>query len=733
MKQIIGALSLWALFCCNAFAGTLTDVVVTERSRGIERHLDDGEVWLSPDSGYVTLQCGVSSDTSAFLVEDSVGWIRVVASKVLAGELKAVLLVSENASQQSRQAEVIVDSIRFSMWQHPLYQAAEEPFVNPDATLYVTEDSVSVERRQRHIVDSRAHSLIISDGSNDETISIEENEGEYPRLFTVTVGTSSIDIIQQCDSSVTIGNFLQTVIAKTHFDTGLHPEVTHTYEIKGYTSTTDANFFSATASKTNGDKISLNLSAYAANWSFGQDQTNSANEERYVQSSQITSFWAQCSNQGLILKNKKTVSKQLFDVQRTTPFVSTNTIYLFDANRSPALGSQLYYFKVYDGAELIHYYLPAESPDSVACLYDLVTHTYLKPRSGQCVLERHESIFNGLITIVEDDGRARLIDDGICALYETYGILPTLAINPGQIKVGTPEEQAQRNFFTHSNGSVFPIFSLNELQELHAKGYDVQDHSWSHADFRYVWFTDDSVYTINGRQAVPAGPSWWLDAELRKTVPYNYGGPWNKYASSSSAANIVSDATIWNNCKLGVAAELEMSKQWLKDYLNIDYNDVLITPSDNASFASQAYAAGFSHQTTGNSASISVNTAFYNTTIQNRGSEIKGITRFYLKDTNINELLTAIDVAVANNYWIVLLIHSVSPAQKNAMTAAQAGQTYNLHYGTPYTQTYGTSLTDATGQSVSYGTYERLLKKIKSSGIKYATFHDAVTKYELER
>lgn len=709
---------VFVLVCACLKADIVRNITLIERSVGIESRFLEGKVVISDKADIISIK-GEINDNDYAVPDIHETWISLKANAVEGNSIYLLFEVSENNSEEPRSVTINVGSSSFQIVQSG--KIHEQQAIDTDDWFTISEGDFLTMAKGRYVVDSEAHILALSNSKVSKSLDLAENTSVYPQVHTVVINSSSIDIIQMGTDNIVVGNVLQITKNNTYFDLNIVPESSYTYEMKGSVPNANACFFGSSSKNSNEDRVALFCPKATINWQVGSYQSNPDHNETFMLDALYTDFWTRCSKEEIWWKS----NSQLMHIKTSVEaFPETSvSLCLFCLHNGNAYANvcganaQISSFKVFDGETLINYFVPSETETDGACLYDLVGHQYILPLGNKmCVTDKTELLHSGLITIIEDDGRSRLIDDKITDLYESYGILPTLAINPGQIKVGTDEEKASRNFFTGSNGATFPVMSFNEIKSLHEKGYDIQDHSWSHADFRYVWYNDSASYTFNGEQRSPvAGKSWWLDETL-DGEPYTFGGPWNKYSTKPTTMNQVSDQVVWENCKAGVSLEISRSWQWLEDYLGINYHDILVTPSDNSSFSSQIYSLGIKYTTTGSGKSFENQNVM--SSIQNYDGKIKGLSRFYLTDSNVNHLMNLIDQVIRKNQWIILLIHSVNEEQMN---------------GDSDVYTYGTLTRDATGQTVSRSTYERVLKKIKTSGIKYATFHEAVTKYELAR
>lgn len=81
-----------------------------------------------------------------------------------------------------------------------------------------------------------------------------------------------------------------------------------------------------------------------------------------------------------------------------------------------------------------------------------------------------------IISFLEEDGRSYFLTGGIFNVFKSNGIVPSLSIVPKFINNGKGE---------NSNGSLYPVMSIDNLYSLINYGCDIINHSYS---------CDDSVY-----------------------------------------------------------------------------------------------------------------------------------------------------------------------------------------------------------------------------------------------
>ena len=719
-------------------ANVLHDIYVVDRLLGTEQHTDQDYIVVSSEASFFSIDASLSVSSEEIQIEVDEDWLTIVSRWNSDDKVSLLLNKTKYEGDYPRFAQIkIADAVLNVVQRGTEELTFPTELKNVDQKLTIEEEGMKRTAAFRYIVSSSSHALLISDDTSQVEVVLDENQENHPRFETVTVGDGQIDIIQQGVVPILFGSHIQNVQGG-YISTGIVPQKDYQYEVRGWVKSYGQSFFGACSKNSQDDRILFQVKNTNKNipnssnicvWHYGHHST----PESFSYPNTITYFWAHCSPQGLIMKSAGLERSEFVrDPQPWNhPTGVMQDLYIF-ANNNGGGGAglctgttRLDYLKIREGETLVHYLVPSVNEENVSCLYDLIDNRYIIPKGKGCLTETHELLYNGLITIIEDDGRSRLIDDGIIDLYDNYGIVPTLAINPGQIKVGSEGEKQQRNSFPHSNGSVVPLMSFNEIKGLYEKGYDIQDHSWSHAHPGLVWFTDDDYYEYEGEiYNTPAGPSWWLDEALPQQAPYIFGGPW---LTKTEAESYGTDT--YENCKNAVILELQKSQEWLLEHLGITYHDILVAPKDNKFYNTEIKNAGYKYVTNGNNQNSS--TAL--SSVQSLGAQQVVFSRFYLTDNNISKLKTHIDDAVANNKWLILLIHSVSPAELSGKTAAEAGKVEDDNYGVPHTQTYGTKLGDSCGTSISYDTYIQLFEKIKSSGINCATFHDAVTTYELAK
>ena len=91
-----------------------------------------------------------------------------------------------------------------------------------------------------------------------------------------------------------------------------------------------------------------------------------------------------------------------------------------------------------------------------------------------------------IISFLEEDGRNYFLKGGIYQTFKHFNIIPSLSIVPKFIDDGQGE---------NSDGSLYPVMSIDDLYLLIDSGCDIINHSYSHDDTN-IYNTSSSYNTI---------------------------------------------------------------------------------------------------------------------------------------------------------------------------------------------------------------------------------------------
>ena len=91
-----------------------------------------------------------------------------------------------------------------------------------------------------------------------------------------------------------------------------------------------------------------------------------------------------------------------------------------------------------------------------------------------------------IISFLEEDGRSYFLKGGIFDAFKHFNIIPSLSIVPKFIDDGQGE---------NSDGSLYPVMSIDDLYSLIDYGCDIINHSYSHDDTN-IYNTSSSYDTI---------------------------------------------------------------------------------------------------------------------------------------------------------------------------------------------------------------------------------------------
>lgn len=91
-----------------------------------------------------------------------------------------------------------------------------------------------------------------------------------------------------------------------------------------------------------------------------------------------------------------------------------------------------------------------------------------------------------IISFLEEDGRNYFLTGGIYQTFKSFNIIPSLSIVPKFIDDGQGE---------NSDGSLYPVMSIDDLYLLIDSGCDIINHSYSHDDTN-IYNTSSSYDTI---------------------------------------------------------------------------------------------------------------------------------------------------------------------------------------------------------------------------------------------
>ena len=204
-----------------------------------------------------------------------------------------------------------------------------------------------------------------------------------------------------------------------------------------------------------------------------------------------------------------------------------------------------------------------------------------------------------IISFLEEDGRSYFLTGGIFDAFKSANVIPSLSIVPKFIDDGQGE---------NSDGSLYPVMSIDDLYSLINYGCDIINHSYSH---------DDT----------------------------------NIYNSSSSYEIIVSD--------------LKKAEQWFVSH-SIFTNcfsypfDVISENIVNAVSRFEEYGIANYYKTL-----LATDMDYNDYTTDNRQ-----LTKVYLSDSNIEEVKRNIDKAIYFKRWLIISTHSCGNASVDDLGSA---------------------------------------------------------------
>lgn len=204
-----------------------------------------------------------------------------------------------------------------------------------------------------------------------------------------------------------------------------------------------------------------------------------------------------------------------------------------------------------------------------------------------------------IISFLEEDGRSYFLTGGIFDAFKSANVIPSLSIVPKFIDDGQGE---------NSDGSLYPVMSIDDLYSLINYGCDIINHSYSH---------DDT----------------------------------NIYNNSSSYETIVSD--------------LKKAEQWFVSH-SIFTNcfsypfDVISENIVNAVSRFEEYGIANYYKTL-----LATDMDYNDYTTDNRQ-----LTKVYLSDSNIEEVKRNIDKAIYFKRWLIISTHSCGNASVDDLGSA---------------------------------------------------------------
>ena len=204
-----------------------------------------------------------------------------------------------------------------------------------------------------------------------------------------------------------------------------------------------------------------------------------------------------------------------------------------------------------------------------------------------------------IISFLEEDGRSYFLTGGIFDAFKSANVIPSLSIVPKFIDDGQGE---------NSDGSLYPVMSIDDLYSLINYGCDIINHSYSH---------DDT----------------------------------NIYNSSSSYETIVSD--------------LKKAEQWFVSH-SIFTNcfsypfDVISENIVNAVSRFEEYGIANYYKTL-----LATDMDYNDYTTDNRQ-----LTKVYLSDSNIEDVKRNIDKAIYFKRWLIISTHSCGNASVDDLGSA---------------------------------------------------------------
>lgn len=204
-----------------------------------------------------------------------------------------------------------------------------------------------------------------------------------------------------------------------------------------------------------------------------------------------------------------------------------------------------------------------------------------------------------IISFLEEDGRSYFLTGGIFDAFKSANVIPSLSIVPKFIDDGQGE---------NSDGSLYPVMSIDDLYSLINYGCDIINHSYSH---------DDT----------------------------------NIYNNSSSYETIVSD--------------LKKAEQWFVSH-SIFTNcfsypfDVISENIVNAVSRFEEYGIANYYKTL-----LATDMDYNDYTTDNRQ-----LTKVYLSDSNIEDVKRNIDKAIYFKRWLIISTHSCGNASVDDLGSA---------------------------------------------------------------
>lgn len=204
-----------------------------------------------------------------------------------------------------------------------------------------------------------------------------------------------------------------------------------------------------------------------------------------------------------------------------------------------------------------------------------------------------------IISFLEEDGRSYFLTGGIFDAFKSANVIPSLSIVPKFIDDGQGE---------NSDGSLYPVMSIDDLYSLINYGCDIINHSYSH---------DDT----------------------------------NIYNNSSSYETIVSD--------------LKKAEQWFVSH-SIFTNcfsypfDVISENIVNAVSRFEEYGIANYYRTL-----LATDMDYNDYTTDNRQ-----LTKVYLSDSNIEDVKRNIDKAIYFKRWLIISTHSCGNASVDDLGSA---------------------------------------------------------------
>lgn len=204
-----------------------------------------------------------------------------------------------------------------------------------------------------------------------------------------------------------------------------------------------------------------------------------------------------------------------------------------------------------------------------------------------------------IISFLEEDGRSYFLTGGIFDAFKSANVIPSLSIVPKFIDDGQGE---------NSDGSLYPVMSIDDLYSLINYGCDIINHSYSHDDTN-IYNNSSSYETIVSD--LKKAEQWFVSHSIF-TNCFSY--PFD--VISENIVNAVSrfeEYGIANYYKTLLATDM-------------DYNDYL---TDN-----------------------------------------RQLTKVYLSDSNIEDVKRNIDKAIYFKKWLIISTHSCGNASVDDLGSA---------------------------------------------------------------